>query len=523
MRKILIGILLGLSLGISISIFAWVNPSQNPPSGGGVLQTSNTGLTINTSTYFISGNVGIGTTAPGAKLTVRDNSAWLRLEAASDPTGYYTEIRNNWSYSNPFSIVSRGGGTTNTLLSFTDVGGLGLLDDYVRISKTGNVGIGTTAPYDKLHVYGGGLRISNGAFGANGFVFEQDGTSGHLNIRYKNPTAVYSDIMTLGYTGNVGIGTTTPATKLHVFVPGDGAFITVQAMPPTDTSGANAAIQLINREAGGGVHRWVIYQGAVGGGGGTVPNGFDIWEYNNVGCAPGGVCTSRFQIWPNTGNTILVPNGGNVGIGTTAPVNLLHVYAPSGSEKGIYWQDGSNTDLMIYRDIDVGNWALLRSNIGNGIAIIGQPDVVALAVSRTNSNVGIGTTNPGSYKLYVNGSLYASSYYCASDIRLKRDIQELNGTLEKVMNLHPISFVWNEKSEKAGKKDIGISGQEIERYFPELVFKNDDGYISVDYSKLSVVAISAIKEQQKIIEEQTQKIKILEEKIKELESKIEKR
>jgi hypothetical protein len=164
--------------------------------------------------------------------------------------------------------------------------------------------------------------------------------------------------------------------------------------------------------------------------------------------------------------------------------------------------------------IGTESWHDLRLMAGYG------NDVVTIT---TGGNVGIGTTNPGGYKLYVNGSLYASSYYCASDIRLKRDIQELNGTLEKVMNLHPISFVWNEKSEKAGKKDIGISGQEIEKYFPELVFKNDDGYISVDYSKLSVVAISAIKEQQKIIEEQAQKIKILEEKIKELESKIEKR
>ncbi|MFZ8806081.1 MAG: tail fiber domain-containing protein, partial [Minisyncoccia bacterium] len=165
----------------------------------------------------------------------------------------------------------------------------------------------------------------------------------------------------------------------------------------------------------------------------------------------------------------------------------------------INWGDNTNDNLRIQFN---GNDRILITSAGN---------------------VGIGTTNPGGYKLYVNGSLYASSYYCASDIRLKRDIQELNGTLEKIMNLHPISFVWNEKSEKAGKKDIGISGQEIEKYFPELVFKNDDGYISVDYSKLSVVAISAIKEQQKIIEEQAQKIKILEEKIKELESKIEKR
>jgi hypothetical protein len=79
MRKILIGILLGLSLGISFSLFAWVNPSQNPPSGGGVLQTSNTGLTINTSTYFISGNVGIGTTAPGAKLHIGVDGAQIMV------------------------------------------------------------------------------------------------------------------------------------------------------------------------------------------------------------------------------------------------------------------------------------------------------------------------------------------------------------------------------------------------------------------------------------------------------------
>jgi len=277
MRKILIGILLGLSLGISFSLFAWVNPSQNPPSGGGVLQTSNTGLTINTSTYFISGNVGIGTAAPDHKLTISSSASGASVQA------------------NIFNPTA---------------------------------GAGQVA----------GIRFHT----ASGW--------------------------------NVMLRTNQNTAWLEL----------------TDANG-------------NWVHRW---------------------------------------------------NGGD------------------------YYATG---------------------------------------------NVGIGTTNPGGYRLYVNGSLYASSYYCASDIRLKRDIQEINGTLEKIMNLHPISFVWNEKSEKAGKKDIGISGQEIEKYFPELVFKNDDGYISVDYSKLSVVAISAIKEQQKIIEEQAQKIKILEEKIKELESKIEKR
>ena len=74
MKKLLGGIILGLLFGFSLSlIFAWTNPSGNPPSGGGVLQTQNTGLFINTSTYFIS-NVGIGTTSPLARLDVAGNA-----------------------------------------------------------------------------------------------------------------------------------------------------------------------------------------------------------------------------------------------------------------------------------------------------------------------------------------------------------------------------------------------------------------------------------------------------------------
>jgi hypothetical protein len=70
---------LGFIFGLGISVFAWVNPSQSPPLGGGVLQTDNSGLKIVTTTQITTGNftvnngnVGIGTTNPNNRLQVVD-------------------------------------------------------------------------------------------------------------------------------------------------------------------------------------------------------------------------------------------------------------------------------------------------------------------------------------------------------------------------------------------------------------------------------------------------------------------
>ena len=81
------------------------------------------------------------------------------------------------------------------------------------IGSNGRVGIGITAPEDKLHVLGG-FRIgvqSNGY----GFSFTQNG-AGDLDIQYKTGQTVLSNVMTLGYLGKVGIGTATPTQLLDV-------------------------------------------------------------------------------------------------------------------------------------------------------------------------------------------------------------------------------------------------------------------------------------------------------------------
>lgn len=83
----------------------------------------------------------------------------------------------------------------------------------------GNVGIGSNVPASKLDVTGGNLRLSRP--GDNfGYVFQNAGGGISLNIGYmtNNDSAWFTGlpILTMLYTGNVGIGTTNPQYKLAV-------------------------------------------------------------------------------------------------------------------------------------------------------------------------------------------------------------------------------------------------------------------------------------------------------------------
>jgi Chaperone of endosialidase len=130
-----------------------------------------------------------------------------------------------------------------------------------------------------------------------------------------------------------------------------------------------------------------------------------------------------------------------------------------------------------------------------------------------NGNVGIGTVAPVD-KLQVVGDIRVGTSgtngcirnfsgagiagTCASDARFKKDVTPFGPTLAALTALQPVHFSWRaadfpERHFGTGRT-YGLIAQDVEAVLPELVVTADDGYKSVDYSKLPLLTIQAVKE-----------------------------
>ena len=123
----------------------------------------------------------------------------------------------------------------------------------------------------------------------------------------------------------------------------------------------------------------------------------------------------------------------------------------------------------------------------------------ALVLDSTG-NVGVGANNPTSYKLQVNGSIYATSTFGAlSDARHKNTIKHTKYGLADILKLRPISFEWNaDKVADAGMEgsQLVLIAQEVEAVFPEAILTQDDEAQTkaIKYSALLAPLIQAVKD-----------------------------
>lgn len=88
-----------------------------------------------------------------------------------------------------------------------------------------------------------------------------------------------------------------------------------------------------------------------------------------------------------------------------------------------------------------------------------------------------------------------------SDARLKQNIATLSNPLNRLRDIHPVSYEWNDRKEPDTR--LGFVAQELDDTVPEAVDHPDDedGYLGVNYDMVLPVAVGAIQEQQEEIAE----------------------
>jgi hypothetical protein len=122
----------------------------------------------------------------------------------------------------------------------------------------------------------------------------------------------------------------------------------------------------------------------------------------------------------------------------------------------------------------------------------------------SEGNVGIGTTNPGSYKLRVQGDVYISGTLTeASSTAIKENVETYSPSLEKINRIRPVRY--NKK--KSEKKEVGLVAEELAEMFPELVEQDEKGNpAGVNYSRAVAVLLHGFKELYKEVKELKEKI-----------------
>ncbi|MBF0331637.1 MAG: hypothetical protein HQL17_06840 [Candidatus Omnitrophica bacterium] len=444
-------------------------------------------------TVTSAGNVGVGSTAPHAKMVINTGANRQVIVAQVTDVAGYNIVSVNGASSSVTGVGIVGGFTGDNDLYLQSQGNTAFYsgaNEYMTISSAGFVGIGSTVPGSRLDVVGpdaGSLvnitntntaGFSSIAFGASTGAF--GGVVGYSNassgapytsamgmasgtnidmIFVTNESGVVDGIerMRIKSAGNVGIGTSVPASKLDVL--GGAARIRANTAPTVNYATQPGDLYVQNNlEVDGNVYLGdAIADSLIVAGSLTLGNNLNL--VGNIGINTT-VPLANLEIVrsPSTqaplkissaaganGDYLTLTSVGNVGIGTATPTAVFHVVKGAANAvepmkvamyNGTTGTDYTMASFMVYGigtqspNIILGSNGVTTLKLGTSsyVGILDVPDAAMTALSfkvrsaeklriQNDGNVGIGTSAPRGL-LEVDATPYTSPFIVTTSLNV---------------------------------------------------------------------------------------------------------
>jgi hypothetical protein len=325
----------------------------------------------------------------------------------------------------------------------------------MRITSTGDVGVGTTAPSARLTSYNGSNDYQLALGSANTFEWKigRNNADGKLYFQGLNGASTVNNVIVADLSGNVGIGTASPTGKLNI-KDSTNTTLTIQG----DT-GAGATF--INFSADAGNLTKAQISGAKNGG----SAGDLIFSTANSSA----VVTERARIiqsgtmYLGYNGSAPVLSGADVqGLSLTGPAStLLQMYMlKAGQVEAHFGFNSSDTNLYV--------------GTGGGIA-------------------GVGT-----YGLYQANT--GTTWTSVSDERFKTELQPIENALDKIANVRAVTgrYTYDAENGRTARRSFLIA-QDFVTALPEAVDEQNPDKLGLSYSDTIPLLYAAIKEQQALI------------------------
>ena len=493
-----------------------------------------------------TGNVGIGTNDPGVALDIKTSTAntngVVRIQNDMDNNYEALRIHSLGDHDAQISFLAEGSSTYwgGFGIDYSDAGKFKLQTDnlfaggstLMTWARDGKVGIGATNPLTILNVRDSGADIASGdaveGSTMKGIFLENSvNDSSSLGLWYSSPSGnhqagvafrrnnhnstwgtdirffthedatanvdVSRERMIVNSEGNLGIGTSSPESRLHISnnaaSANDLTLLTLEnGNGSGDISTPDTFIDFVFKDTNTNVTPQARIGGHAGDGGDANTQilegkGYLTFHTSNT-TATSGVVAPPEQMRLNSNGSLMIGS-------TTNPTYPHKLYASG---------NGITNGTAFFEDTD-GSCGL--ANVVLKLSFSNDTDATnASFIYMTDANSVLGSVGAAS-----GTSVNFSS---ASDERLKENIVDASSQLEVINNIQIREFDWKSNSHH----ELGLIAQEINTIVPDVVREGGDNVAehpwSIDYGKLTPYIIKAMQEQQTIIEDLKSRIETLE-------------